>query len=59
MDQVNENPLDHELMLAFMSTVLLAARIVAVRGQPIPKAELLSCVQDAEVLLAEVERRGG
>lgn len=63
MDQINDNmtpaPLDRDLILAFMSTVLLSARIIAVRGQPIPKAELLSCVQDAEVLLAEVERRGG
>ena len=62
MDQINDMtpaPLDRDLILAFMSTVLLAARIIAVRGQPIPKAELATCVEEAEVLLSEVERRGG
>jgi hypothetical protein len=63
MDLVNDNveiaPLDREMMLAIMATILLGARIVAVRGQPIVKGEMSTCVEEAQLLLAEVERRCG
>lgn len=64
MDQVNDNitpalPVDRVDMLAFLSTVLLAARIIAVRGQPVVKGEIIQSVEDAQTLMTEVERRCG
>ena len=63
MDQVNDNltpePIDRAGLLSFIATTLVAATIVAVRGQPVVKGEIITCIDNAEVILAEVERRCG
>jgi len=61
VDQIhNDNvpaPIDRAGLLSFIATTLVAASIVAVRGQPIVKGEIITCIDNAEIILAEVERR--
>jgi hypothetical protein len=56
----SENPFaDRTVLLGVVSTVLLAAKIISVRGQPINNGDINEAVSNAATLLGEVERRGG
>lgn len=63
MDQIDESlktpGYDRLGTIAFMATALMVAKIIAVRGQPIVNAEMIHCVDDAEAMLTELERRCG
>jgi hypothetical protein len=61
MDQMTENlvpvPEDRAGLLALISTALLAARMVSLRGQPLNDGDIFESVETADRLLGEVERR--
>jgi hypothetical protein len=50
-------PEDPVGMLLFVSATLLAAKIIAVRGQPMNKGDVAECVDAADLLLGEVVKR--
>lgn len=53
------DPADRILITSVIATGLLMAKIVGVRGQPMPKGDIIQCIDDAETLMTEIEARYG
>ena len=50
---------DRRQQLSIIATVLLAARVIALRGQPANHGDVVEAVSNADALIKEVERRCG